>query len=30
MSRRPTRAEMEERLDAIFMIVEEIEPCGVR
>jgi hypothetical protein len=30
MSRRATRAEMEERLDAIFEIVEEIEPCGVR
>jgi hypothetical protein len=30
MSRRPTRAEMQERLVAIFEIVEEIEPCGVR
>ena len=28
--RRPTRAEMEARLNAIFDIVEEIEPCGVR
>ena len=30
MSRRPTRTEMEERLDAVFEIVQEIEPCGVR
>jgi hypothetical protein len=27
---RPTRDQMEARLDAIFAIVEEIEPCGVR
>jgi hypothetical protein len=27
---RPTRAEMEARLEAIFAIVGEIEPCGVR
>jgi hypothetical protein len=28
--RRPTRVEMEARLDAILDIVEEIEPCSVR
>jgi hypothetical protein len=30
MSRRPARAEMEARLDAIFAIVEKTNPCGVR
>jgi hypothetical protein len=28
--RRPTREEMEARFEAIFDIVAEIEPCGVR
>jgi hypothetical protein len=30
IGRRPTKAEMEARFDAIFDIVEEINPCGVR
>ena len=28
--KRPTRDEMEARLDAIYAIVRDIEPCGVR